>query len=82
VDVILLFSGTVGSLLALWLVWSLVLPKLPTTAAVCGVAFWIVVGMNVGPFLAGLAGVRRLGPIGPTNSTSGGAAALELRRLL
>jgi hypothetical protein len=75
-------SGTLGSLLALWLVWSLALPELPTTAALCGVAFWIVVGMNVVPFVAGLAGVRRLGPVGPTNSTSGGAAALELRQLL
>jgi hypothetical protein len=75
-------SGTVGSLLALWLVRRLALPQLPATAAVCGVAFWIVAGMNVIPFLAGLAGLRRLGPVGPTNSTSGGAAALELRELM
>jgi len=75
-------SGTVGSLLALWLVRRLALPELPGTAAVCGVAFWIVAGMNAVPFLAGLAGVRRLGPVGPVNSTSGGAAALELRAAL
>jgi hypothetical protein len=75
-------SGTVGSLLALWLVRCLALPELPRTAAICGVAFWIVVGMNAVPFAAGLAGVRRLGPVGPVNSTSGGAAALELRALM
>jgi hypothetical protein len=75
-------SGTVGSLLALWLVRRMALPELPGTAAVCAVAFWIVVGMNVVPFLAGLAGVRGLGPIGPVNSTSGGAAAVELRALM
>jgi hypothetical protein len=80
--IVLHLSGTVGSLLALWLVRRQALPELPVSAAVCGVAFWIVAAMNAVPFLAGLAGVRRLGPVGPTNSTSGGAAALELRELI
>ncbi len=77
--IVLHLSGTVGSVLALWLVRRLALPELPGTAAVCGVALWIVAGVNVVAFLAGLAGVPRLGPVGPTGSTSGGAAALELR---
>jgi hypothetical protein len=75
-------SGTVGSLLALWLVRRLTPPELHGTAAVCDVAFWIVAGMNAVPFLAGLVGVHHLGPAGSVNSTSGGAAALELRELL
>jgi hypothetical protein len=73
------FAGTIGSLLALCLVHRLALPELPGTAAICQVAFWIVAGMNGVPFLAGLAGLRHLGPVGPVNSTSGGAAAIELR---
>jgi UDP-N-acetylmuramyl pentapeptide phosphotransferase/UDP-N-acetylglucosamine-1-phosphate transferase len=80
--IVLHLSGTVGSLLALWLVRRLALPELPGTAVVCGAAFWIVAAMNAVPFLAGLAGVHRLGPVGTTNSTSGGAAALELRGLM
>lgn len=74
--------GTVGSLLALWLVRRLTLTELPATASICEIAFWIVAGMNVGPFLAGLARLRRLGPVGPVSSTSGGAAAIELRGML
>ena len=74
-------AGTVGSLLALWMVQRLASPAMPGIAAACRVAFWIVAGINVALFLAGLAGVRGLGPIGPVNSTSGGAAALELREL-
>jgi hypothetical protein len=80
--VVLHLAGTVGSLLALWLIARLADAELPATAAVCRVAFWIVAAMNVLPFVAGLAGARRLGPAGPIGSTSGGSAAIELRALL
>ncbi len=74
-------SGTVGSPLALWLVSSLAAQNLKVVS-ICNALFWIIVGMQVIPFVAGLSGLRRLGPIGLVRVTSGGGAGVELREAL
>lgn len=77
--VLLHLAGTVGSVLALAVAHSLAEPELPSTATILRVLLWIVVALQVLPFLAGIAGLRRLGPLGPPTNTSGGAAGVELR---
>lgn len=72
-------SGTLGSPFALWLVGSLATRKMTVTASICTALFWVLVGIQVIPFAAGLAGLRRLGPVGPVTVASGGGAGVELR---
>ncbi|MFQ5664965.1 MAG: hypothetical protein ACE5I7_00885 [Candidatus Binatia bacterium] len=79
--IVLHLSGTIGSPLAAWLVRRLVGPTLVAAAAVCGVTFWALVALNGALFVAGLAGVRRIGGI-PVGVSSGGAAAVEIRQAL
>jgi hypothetical protein len=76
--VVLHLGGTIGSPLALFMVGSLARVRLPLAAWVSMALFWVVLAMQVIPFLAGMLGVRRLGPI-QVRQTSGGAAAAELR---
>jgi hypothetical protein len=71
-------SGTVGSPLALWIVSELTGSRLPLASTLCAAAFWVVVGINVIPFLGALCGLRRLGRLSLA-LTSSGAAAAELR---
>jgi hypothetical protein len=76
--IVLHLSGMVGSPLGAWLA-TICLPNDLTIAIdVCWVLFWLVVAVNVASFLLALGGVRRLGPF-KANSSSGGAAALDLR---
>jgi hypothetical protein len=77
--VVLHLSGAVGTPLALWLVGTLAAARLPTAAAICIGLFWVLVAVQVVPFVAGLSGLRRLGPLS-MRLTSGGAAGAEIRR--
>ncbi len=79
--ILLHLLGTVGSPLGAWLAASIIRPALPGTARVVMVVFWILVITNVAGFVAGLAGVRRLGRI-RTADGSGGSAGLELHEAL
>ncbi len=74
-------SGTVGSPLAAWLVGTLTRPGLALSGRICGLVFWTTSALNALLFLAALIGWRRIGPARLT-TTSGGAAALELREAL
>ena len=74
-------SGTVGSPFAAWLGRKLMQPRLAPAASICMVLFWAVVALNALLFSAALIGVRRIGPI-KLSTTSGGAAAWELREVL
>jgi len=71
-------SGTVGSPLAAWLVGRIAVPSLPLSGAICVIAFWALLGLNMLLFTAALAGLRRLGPI-RLGISSGGVAGVELR---
>jgi hypothetical protein len=77
--VLLHLSGTVGSPFALWWVAARAEGVVPRASSVCEVLFLIAVAIQVVTFALGLAGVRRLGPIGLVRHTSGGGAAYELR---
>lgn len=79
--IVLHLSGTVGSPLGAMIVASAAEAKLPITAVVCWVAFWILVAINVIPFVAAVMGVGRLGRLRP-DETSGGSAGIELREAL
>ena len=72
-------SGTVGSPLAFWWVAARAEGVVPRASAVCEVLFLLLVGVQVVTFMLGLAGTRRLGPLGLLRHTSGGGAAYELR---
>jgi hypothetical protein len=72
-------AGTVGSPLAFWWVALRAAETLPRASAVCWVLFLLLVAVQVMTFLLGIAGVRRLGPLGAVRHTSGGAAAYVLR---
>jgi hypothetical protein len=74
-------SGTVGSPVGGMIVASAAEAKLPITAVICWVVFWILVVTNVIPFIAAVTGVQRLGRLRP-NLTSGGSAGIELREAL
>jgi hypothetical protein len=71
-------SGRLASPLAAWLVAKLAAPNLPLTASICAIALWVILALNVTFFLAALAGLPRLGTW--LTATSGGSAAIELRR--
>jgi hypothetical protein len=73
-------SGMVGSPGGAMIVASAAEAKLPITAVVCWVVFWILVSMNVIPFVAAVMGVRRLGRL-RMDEGSGGSAGIELRDL-
>jgi hypothetical protein len=79
--IVLHLSGMAGSPLGLWLAAAIVEERLPGTARVCMVAFWLVVALNVVLFGAGVMGVRRSATVRAADS-SGGAAGLELREAL
>ena len=57
-------SGTVGSPLAFWWVALRTEGILPRASAVCWALFLVLVAVQVLAFLLGVAGVRRLGPLG------------------
>ncbi len=75
--VLLHLSGTVGSPLAFWWVSVRAAAVVPRVSAICEGLFWLLVGIQVLAFLAGISGVRRLARVGWI--TSGGAVARELR---
>jgi hypothetical protein len=77
--VLLHFSGTVGSPLAFLWVALRAQETLPRASAICWGLFFLLVAVQVLAFLLGMAGVRRLGPLGAVRHTSGGAAAHEFR---
>ena len=77
--VLLHLSGTIGSPFALWWVATRAEGVVPRAATVCEALFLLVVAIQVVTFALGLAGMRRLGPIGLVRHTSGGGAAYELR---
>ena len=77
--VLLHLSGTVGSPLAFWWVALRTEGTLPRASAICWALFLLLVAIQVSAFLLGIAGVRRLGPLGAVRHTSGGAAAYEIR---
>lgn len=72
-------SGTVGSPFAFGWVALRTGEVLPRASAICWALFLLLVAVQVSTFLLGIAGVRRLGPLGAVRHTSGGAAAYELR---
>ena len=76
--VVLHLSGTLGSPLALWWVAERARAVVPRAATVCEVLFPLFAAVQVLTFALGLAGVKRLGPLGLVRSTSGGGAAYEL----
>lgn len=78
--VLLHLSGTVGSPLAFWWVALRAEETLPRASAICWAFFLLFVAIQVMAFVLGIAGVRRLGPLGAVRHTSGGAAAYELRQ--
>ena len=79
VRVLLHLSGTVGSPFAFWWVAIRTEEVLPRASAICWALFLLLVAVQVSTFLLGVAGVKRLGPLGAVRHTSGGAAASELR---
>jgi len=79
VRVLLHLSGTVGSPFAFWWVAIRTEEVLPRASVICWALFLLLVAVQVSTFLLGIAGVRRLGPLGAVRHTSGGAAASELR---
>jgi len=75
-------SGMIGSPIGAWLPTLFVDPSMRIATYVCWAVFWTVVAINVGAFIAILAGItRQVGSILLADS-SGGAAALELREAL
>lgn len=75
--VVLHLFGTIGSPLGAWAASRIIRGVLPGTAEVVMAAFWIVVGINLLEFAAGVAGIRRIASI-RTIESSGGAAGLEI----
>jgi hypothetical protein len=71
-------SGTVGSPLAVWIVWLLLPPGMTLARNLCWYAMWVLIGINVVTLLFALAGIRRLGGFRMRDSSSGAAAA-EMR---
>jgi hypothetical protein len=80
--VLLHLSGTVGSPLAFWWVALRTEEALPGASATCRTLFLLLAAVQVLTFSLGIAGVRRLGPLGAVRHTSGGAAAYELREAM
>jgi len=77
--VLLHLSGAVGSPFALW--WVAVRAEGISTlaSAICEGLFFFLASVELLLFLGGLAGVRRLGPVGLVGLTSPGGAGYELR---
>lgn len=76
--ILLHLSGTVGSPLAVLIVWLLLPPGLTLARVLCWYGMWVLIGINAVTLVAGLAGIRRLGGFRMRDSSSGAAAA-ELR---
>ncbi|HXZ87310.1 MAG TPA: hypothetical protein VEF07_01990 [Candidatus Binataceae bacterium] len=76
--ILLHLSGTVGSPLAVWIVWLLLPPGMALARILCWYAMWVLIGINAVTLIVGLAGIRRLGGFRMRDSSSGAAAA-ELR---
>jgi hypothetical protein len=79
--ILLHLSGTIGSPLGAWLAMVCLPSDLRIAIDVCLAIFWIVVAVNVAGFIVALAGVRKLGPM-KASASSSGVAALELREAL
>ncbi|HUY28988.1 MAG TPA: hypothetical protein VMV27_16380 [Candidatus Binataceae bacterium] len=79
--VILHLCGTIGSPLGAWAAARMIRAALPGTAELIMAAFWILIAINAVGFVAGLAGIGRMGSI-RTAEGSGGAAGLEIREAL
>jgi hypothetical protein len=77
--VLLHLSGAVGSPFALWWVAVRAEGISPLASAICAALFFLLASFELLLFLLGLAGVRRLGPLGLVGLTSPGAAGYELR---
>jgi hypothetical protein len=71
--VVLHLFGTIGSPLGAWAAAAIIRASMPV--------FWLVVAVNALEFIAGLAGIRRVGKV-RTIESSGGAAGLELHEAL
>lgn len=76
--IMLHLSGTVGSPLAVWIVWLLLPPGMTLARVLCWYGMWVLIGINAVTLLVGLAGIRRVGGFRLRDSSSGAAAA-ELR---
>jgi len=72
--------GTIGSPIGAWAAAAIVGARMPGTARVVMAVFWIVVAINALEFIAGIAGIRRIGSI-RTVESSGGAAGLEIHEI-
>ena len=79
--ILLHLSGTIGSPLGVWLVMVCLPSDLRIAIDVCLAIFWIVIAVNVASFVVALAGVRKIGPM-KASASSSGVAALELREAL
>lgn len=79
--IIVHLSGMVGSPLAARLVSQLTRPHLALASGICLAAFRVTLALNAVLFFGGLMGSSRIGPA-KLSTTSGGAAALELREAL
>ena len=73
-------SGMAGSPLAAAIVWATARGAMPLASLICAILFWMLVATNLVQFIAGLAGLKRLGL--PVRLGSGGAAGIELREAL
>jgi hypothetical protein len=79
--VVLHLFGTIGSPLGAWAAAAIIRASMPVTARIVMAVFWLVVAVNALEFIAGLAGIRRVGKV-RTIESSGGAAGLELHEAL
>jgi hypothetical protein len=70
-------SGVVGSPLGIYLAGTLIAPVLPTASRICDIIFWLENAVNLGAFVGGTMGRRKLGPVRVAIS-SGGVAGAEL----
>ncbi|MHB2019976.1 MAG: hypothetical protein ACYCW6_23800 [Candidatus Xenobia bacterium] len=71
-------AGCIGSPLAAFLVARRLRTRLPAISKLAALAGWTMLGTNTAFFIAGLNGVRKLGPL-PVTAGSGGALGEELR---
>ncbi len=76
--IMLHLSGTIGSPLAVWIVWLLLPPGMMLAKILCWYGMWVLIAINVVTLVVGLAGIRRVGGFRLRDSSSG-AAAFELR---
>jgi hypothetical protein len=76
--IIVHLAGIIGSPLAAYLTYFMLSHTLPTAAAMCLGAFWVLIAINLVNFVAAIAGSRYLGPL-PLSLSSAGSAAYEIR---